>query len=126
MKIIVKGDKAEFDVYDFIWELLDGTDEETVKNIADSLACHDKIIKYVADQIIDGWTELMSHGHKSIIAHPEPYNPLDKAVRRIAKSSSYIAKREIENLEQELISAKEKIQQLEEELDKYKYPDRFK
>ena len=37
-------------------------EEDIRDNILQSLACDERVIKHIADQIIDGWTENGSHG----------------------------------------------------------------
>jgi len=61
------------------------------------------VIQAVVDQIVDGWTELGSHGFRSNCM--EPANALDKIRRRLAEASSEIAKDEIETLKQLVVQA---------------------
>jgi hypothetical protein len=75
-------------------DILEKLGPDEVEEIADYLSCNDKIIKNVADQIVEGMTSMGSYG--SISHTPEkPSTPLDKAVRQVAEASSDIAKGEI-------------------------------
>lgn len=65
--------------------------------LVEVLACDDAVIKRVAEQILDGYTENGSHGPRSL-SH-EPSTPLSIAIRRTAKLAGEVAKREIEDLE---------------------------
>lgn len=63
------------------------------------------VIKYVTDQILDGWTEQSSHGYIDCTAQSNPSSAINVARREIAKRSSEIAKKEIEALENALAKA---------------------
>ena len=82
--------------------LLECIDGEQKIHLAESLACDGEIIKYVAQQIIDKWTENGSYGYTSCTAGHNPMLGLDWAWREVAKASDEVAKREIEKLEKAL------------------------
>lgn len=82
-------------------DLLDNLDDEVKEDLIENLSCQDDVIKRVADQIFDGWTERCSYGPKSCSASEEPRNGLDYAMRKFAKVDE-LAKKEIERLEESL------------------------
>jgi hypothetical protein len=102
MKIEYSNGIASFNLVDMI-ECLS---KERLDEIVDVLACSDKIVEEVANQIIGGYTSLGSHGGRGGF-YPEPWTPLDKAAREIAKASGDIARKQIEGLERALASEKE-------------------
>lgn len=107
-----KDGKLEFDFH----ELLRLTkDEEKVKLIED-LSCDEAIIKHVADQILDRWTENGYGGARECGASPNPFCALDKARREVSKRSSEIAKETIESLEKSLKETKDELHKLREEI----------
>lgn len=77
-----------------LYDVFESLSPEELIELVDSLACTDAVIKHVADQIIDGWTELGSHGGKSAGNHTA-YGALDEAIRRVAEASGEVAKKEI-------------------------------
>jgi hypothetical protein len=81
-----------------IWELLGSATGEERTALVCALACHDGLFDEVANQLIDGWTSDGSHGSVGAARHTA-YGGIDRAVRRIAKASSEIARKEIERLE---------------------------
>ena len=86
--------------------------------LIEELSCEDAIIKHVADQIIDRWTENWSCGG-SVCTMPADASrgcPLDEAWRRVAKASGDVAKEEIEKLERALGVEREKTRELETQL----------
>jgi len=82
-------------------EVFQSLSDEELRGLVDTLACEDAIIVAVAAQILDGWTEMESHGAKSGTA-PVPRTPLDRAIREVAKRSGEVAKEEIERLVDQL------------------------
>jgi hypothetical protein len=102
-----------------ISELLDNIAPEDKKELFKHIACDDQVIRDVADQILDGWTEDGWHGTISTEAQANTEyrsTPAINAVRRdFAKRSSEVAKREIQQLEKALESAKKRVQDLENE-----------
>jgi hypothetical protein len=106
-------DKGELKIG--VWELIEYLPKEKLLEFMETYACHDVIIKHVADQILEGWTENMCCGGT---AYPVPANPqygLDRAIREISKNSSELAKEEIGKLEAALLQRDEHIQKLNEE-----------
>ena len=91
-----KTGKLEIEVCDLLREM----QNEKIIELIDVLSCEDAIIRHVSDQILTGWTELMSHGGESFTAQSNDAfeTPLSIARRRIAISSSEIAEKEIERL----------------------------
>jgi hypothetical protein len=91
-----------------IFSLLEGLSAEDRLKLADTLACTNEVITYVAQQILDGWTEHGSHGSiGSVQAEPHP-GGLDWAVREISMRSGFIAAKEILRLQAELKREQEK------------------
>lgn len=96
-------------------DALQSVDAEQIPDLLQSLSCETKVIDYVAQQIINRWTEDGYHGYTGL-AHPQQYSGLDKAWRDVAKASGEIAKREIERLEDALSFAEKQYQSAVNEL----------
>ena len=112
----VKHDQRGFISFEFV-ELLELMSDESKAGIIESLSCEDAIVKHVADQIIDGWTENYCSGGR-IVGEPTPVGegtPLDRACRRIAKSSDKIARKEIGRLEDALERERERSRKVSAE-----------
>jgi len=92
-------------------------DENELDYFYQCLACQEEIIKHVADQIVDGWTENGSHGSKICGVNAIPSTSLDESIRRIAKQSSEISNNEILKLETELLRTKEDLRKANNTLD---------
>jgi hypothetical protein len=103
MKVTIEGNKLSFDLYD----LLGAIDDAQRTQIIDTLACRDEVINEVANQIIDGFTTEGNHGPCGLGGNPDATWGIDGARMRIAKASSEIAAREIEQLGAEIKRAKE-------------------
>jgi hypothetical protein len=86
-------------------------DDATKADILDFVATHDFVIDEVAKQLLDGYTELGSHGCKGFDGLP--HTPIDRARRLIAEGASECAASEIRRLARALASAVE-------ERDKYR------
>jgi len=82
-----------------LFDLMSG--EEKVKLI-ESLSCEDAIIKHVADQLLDKWTE-NSYCGSTGWGESQPRTPIDVARREIAKRAGGVAKREVEDMERNFI-----------------------
>jgi uncharacterized protein (UPF0335 family) len=82
------------------------------REVADTLACMDDIIKDVADQITEGWTDALSHGGLCCTALAEPFNGLDYAKRKVARMAGEVAIEEIKRLENALKDKDREIQNL--------------
>ena len=93
----------------FLHELL------SILDVLNNLACTDEVITYVAQQIIDGWTEQGSHGSAGSV-QPEPHpGGLDWAIREVSMRSGFIAAKEILRLQEALKHEQEKNQKADEE-----------
>lgn len=103
MKLEYIDGRVSFDASD----LFEHMEPEQKRSIVDTLACESDVIDFVAQQIIDKWTELGSHGFTGV-AVVEPYRGLDKAWRDVAKASGDIAKREIVRLEKSLEASEDR------------------
>lgn len=79
--------------------------------ICEAIACNEAVIDFVAQQIINKWTENYFHGPAGMAVETE-YRGLGKAWRDVAKASGDIAKREIERLEQSLAFSQKQYQDL--------------
>jgi len=109
MKLI--DGKIVFDIHDALEQLIPKHKAELVE----TLACDDDIIKFVTQQVIDGWTDSGFHGSTFCSAQPAPTRGLDWARREIAKASGDIAKQEIESLEKELSDLNRRFYELANE-----------
>lgn len=79
--------------------------EEDKASFLDTLACDDGVIRLVSQQILDGWTDLCSHGGTQCTDLQDvSRTPLSAAVREVAKRSGEVAQKEIERLERALAS----------------------
>ena len=74
---------------------------DELRRLSTHLACTDAVLEDVTAQLLDGWTEDGSHGYGGM-ALPEPYTPLDKARRELAKRAGDVAKQELEKMERAL------------------------
>ena len=111
MRITIEGSNIKIDVFSLLEALTIG---DRLK-LADTLACTDEVITYVAQQILDGWTEHGSHGSKgSVQAEPHP-GGLDWAVREVSMRSGFIAAKEILRLQEALKKEQEKNLKADEE-----------
>ncbi len=99
MNIELNGDNLTINIID----LLSSLSHEQEQQLIESLSCSDSVIKHVADQIAHGSTENGHSGWESGSATAT--TPLSIAIRECAKSSSDLAKKEIESLERNLKSA---------------------
>lgn len=98
MEVTIEGGKLFIDLYD----LLGSMDGEAKAQLIDTLAVREEVITEVANQIIDGFTTMDSHGPTSDGGNPDATYGIDGARMRIAKASSDIAAREIERLAEQL------------------------
>ena len=74
---------------------------EEKKELIDTLSCGDDVIKNVVDQVLDGYTELGSHGSIAFAQATETFG-LGWAKREIAKRSGEVAAKQIKALEESL------------------------
>jgi hypothetical protein len=111
MKLKVEGGNLIVDIYELVGELGD----ESRRELADSVAINDDVIKFVTQQILDGWTECDSHGPVGT-AVAEPYTGLEFAWREVAKRAGEVAAKEIARLEAALRLMTEHRDRLAEEI----------
>ena len=111
MKAIVVGGKLTVDIYEIIESLAD----EERRQFADSVACNSDVIKFVTQQILDGWTELDSHGPIGM-ATPEPYHGLEWAIRQVALRAGDVASKEVQRLQSALEMVENQRDRLAEDL----------
>ena len=96
--------------------LLDGMPQEEKLQLVETLSCEDVVIKHVAEQIIDRWTESGQHGLMQCQPTATPSTPLDKAWREVAKRSGDVAKLEVERLEHALLTKEKHVEQLNQHI----------
>ena len=101
IRIAIVGGTLQLDIAEILEEAIAHHPE-----IVERLACDDAVIRHVADQILDGYTESGSYGSTCCIAGDEPYTPLDKARARVVAGAGEVARREIERLRAELEGAR--------------------
>ena len=104
MNITLIDDTLSINVID----LLSSLSHEQEQELIEKLSCSDAVIKHVADQISQGSTENGHSGWES--CGGVATTPLSIAIRTCAKSSSELARKEIENLERNLASAEKQKQ----------------
>lgn len=107
------GDEAKINIYDL---LHDGLPDERKQELAESLTCADYVIKAVADQILEGWTENGFHGGEICSVDSGSLSPLQKARLRVADGAGEQARKEIERLQSQL---KNEVRLKNEYMDKY-------
>ena len=98
MNINSKG-KIEIDPQD----IFDSLPKEVVLELIENLSCSEIVIKHVADQLLEGWTENGHHG--SISSGLNPSTEICVARDKIAKGAGDIANKRIVELEQLVKSA---------------------
>lgn len=104
MQVTLTDDNLTINIID----LLGSLSHEQEQQLIESLSCSDTVIKHVADQISQGSTENGHSGWESCSGAAT--TPLSIAIRDCAKSSSELAKKEIENLERNLASTEKQKQ----------------
>ena len=97
-------------------DILDCMDAEQKKELVESMSCDGQIVQFVAQQIIDKWTENGYYSGVFCVASADAWTGLDKAWRDVAKASGDVAKREIERLENALRSSEQEVWRLLSEL----------
>lgn len=105
--------------------LLDAMSDEDKMFLVERLACEDAVIKHVADQIIDGFTENARCGSRLCGTDVNVHLPLDVAARRIAEASGEIAAQEIAALRRELARTKDRLKKAEDDLHRVRFPGRY-
>jgi len=82
---------------------------EQKTELAQHLACDEAVLGFVADQLLDGWTEAGWHGYKHT-GDAEPTTALDKARRRIALGASETANKVIDELQRSIKNTDEDVE----------------
>lgn len=85
--------KLEIDIDD----IFDNIPEHAIPDLIERLSCSDQVIKYVIDQVLEGWTENGYHG--SIGSTLTPSTGLEIAKVRVAKGAGDVANNRIKELE---------------------------
>lgn len=114
MKIKLKGNDLCIDAQEMMETILREHPE-----LVESVSCDDRVIDFVAQQIMGKWTENGYHGSTGE-AHSIQYGGLDKAWRDVARASGDVAKREIERLEAALARSDERYLKLLDETAPYR------
>jgi hypothetical protein len=85
-------------------DLLEYAPKEQIDALVEALSCNEQILDHVAAQIADGYTEYGYYGGRFCTPEPDENSgtALDKAIRRIAKASGEVSRKEIERLERAL------------------------
>lgn len=106
----IKYDKGELriDFWDMVSEM---TDAEKLQ-LAEAVACDDVVIKFVTQQILDGWTENGNFAGKFATAIADPGYGLDWACRQVALRADEVSRKEIERLQDALRTAEKKYSDL--------------
>lgn len=108
MKVSYENGDLRVPFFDALQELPPAQKLELVE----SMACDDDIIKFVVQQILDGWTENGNHAGKFASAIAQPAAGLDWACREVATRSGDVARQEIERLQNALAGAEKRYQEL--------------
>ena len=90
---IDKDGKLVIDVND----IFENLPKESALELIENLSCSEVVIKHVADQLLEGWTENGYHG--SLCKQLVPSLELDIARNKIAKGAGDIANKRIKELE---------------------------
>lgn len=90
-------------------DLLENMPADSLVELIQSLACQEAVVKHVADQIIDGWTDDGYYAARSVAKSEEPNTALDTAIRRIAENSSEVARKEISEMGETIKSLKNQL-----------------
>ena len=99
-KVTYKNGEITFNLVD----VLEFIPKEDIAAHVEALSCHEQILAHVAEQIADGCTENGYFGSRFCTPEPDENSgtALDKAIRRVAKASGEVARKEIERLERAL------------------------
>jgi len=120
MRVEINGTDLVID----LWGALHYFTPEDKRKAADILSTDNEVIRFVTQQILDGWTELDSSSGRLVTALSgvESNRGLDWAIREVAKRAGEVAKKEIERLESALKRREEQIQELLDEIRDRRYP----
>lgn len=99
-----------------IWEMVDHVlrhgDEDTRVRMLEELACNDFVIKFVIDQLLDGFTSESSlSGSTTFFVQADPTAPINVGRRRLAGHANEVAADEIEKLTVQLRRAENAIRE---------------
>ena len=108
MKIKYEEGQLRLNLHD----LLAYVQSDQKMELIESLACDDDIITFVAQQILDKYTDSGYSGGAYVVACAEPLRGLDWAWREVARRSGDVAQREISRLELALQHKDREIQSL--------------
>lgn len=86
-------------------DIFDNLPKDAVLELIESLSCSEIVIKHVADQLLEGWTENGYHGSKC--SGLTPSTEINIARDKIAKGAGDIAAKRIAELERLVESAEE-------------------
>ncbi len=84
-------------------DIFDSVPSESIPELIERLSCSELIIKHVADQLLEGWTENGYHG--SISSGLNPSTEICIARDKIAKGANDVAVARIKELERAVESA---------------------
>jgi hypothetical protein len=97
-------------------DLLARVETDRKLEMIESMSCSNDLIDYVAQQIIERWTDNGYSGGTFVTALAEPTTGLDKAWREVAKASGDVAKREILRLEGALKAREKELNDLRDDM----------
>jgi hypothetical protein len=102
MSVKVKYDSGEI-TFNLV-DVLEYIPKEQLAAHVEALSCNEQILAHVAEQIATGYTEYGYFGSRFCTPEPDENSgtALDKAIRRVAKASGDVARKEIERLESAL------------------------
>jgi hypothetical protein len=109
MTVKYENGMIEFDLLD----VLSSVSDETRVAMFERLSCDEVVIRHVAAQVIDKWTENGLSGWSLADAEHDPERGLDWAWREVARRSGDVARREIERLEETVKNQRRRIKDLE-------------
>ena len=88
-----------------VQDIFDALSHDATLELIESLSCSEIVIKHVADQLLEGWTENGYHG--SICSGLTPSTQINGARDKIAKGANDIATKRIAELERMVALEKE-------------------
>ena len=90
-------------------DLIDSLEEHEAVELIESLSCADVVIDHVMNQVFDGWT---ASGYNGDVSSPSCYVPtsgLNAARERVAKHSSDVALKTIDDLRKALLAKQAEV-----------------
>ncbi len=88
-----------------VQDIFDNLSHDAALELIERLSCSEVVIKHVADQLLEGWTENGYHG--SICSGLTPSTQINAAKDKIAKGANDIATKRIVELERMVEREKE-------------------